>query len=216
MAEPRKARGASATGGREGDLLEDFLGAFDTFVSQVSEMATEAAPEGEQKILLQLTGESFVGQTTKMTGLAREMAGRLSSAQRVELDRFLQVQDGVALANRGVDGMRRLLRGGVLGRLVHWISRNLEELKKLLQMIIQFILMLLHLPYPDWMDTIFRIIDELWHLIGSLLNEVFGLDFALTARQLSEQHVDYLRESAAFESMRRARTGGRADFPDET
>ena len=44
---------------------------------------------------------------------------------------------------------------------------------------------------------------------------VFGIDFSRTARELSKQEVNFLREMAALESMKAARAGRRLSNQDE-
>ena len=111
---------------------------------------------------------------------------------------------------------KQLLVKGVLGNLIPWISQHLKELKKILQEIIQLIFDLLHIPFPDWIVRIFDIIDQFLDLLLSLLAAVFGIEFRLAARQLSEQEVNFLREMAAFESVRAARASRKQLTQDET
>ncbi|BAP56318.1 hypothetical protein THII_2021 [Thioploca ingrica] len=200
----------------EQNLLESFLLSVENFVGQISEESVKAAPQEEQQVLIRSTGESLVGQTGKLTVFIRETAGRLSVAQRVELDRFLQVQDGEAFANRGVEVTKQLLGKGLLGNLIHWISQHLKELKKLMGEILHIILNLLHIPYPDWLDKILQFLDQSFDLLLSLLSDVFGIDLRLAARQLSEQEVNFLREWAAFETVRAIRGSRKLLTQDET
>lgn len=197
------------------DMLESLLASVEAFVGEITSLAVEAAPDNENRVLMRSTGESLTGQTTRLTGFIRESAARLSPAQRVELDRFLRVQDGDAIATRAVEGTRQVLKGGVLGKLIHWISQHLKELKKILLAILHLIFDLLHIPWPDWLDRIIQIVDELLDLLLSLLSEVFGMDFGVAARALSEQEVNFLREMAALESVRVAQTGRRTSPQDE-
>jgi hypothetical protein len=199
----------------ETDPLNSFLGGVESFVAQITAEIRKAAPEGDQQAMIAATGDSLIGQTTKLTAFVRESASRLSTPQRSELNRFLQVQDGEAQANRVVEVTKQVLAKGLLGNLMHWISQHLKELKKVLSEILHFIFDLLHIPYPDWLDTILRILDELLDLLLSLLADVFGIDFGRTARQLSEQEVNFLRETAAFEAIRVVRAGRRAPTPEE-
>ena len=199
----------------DGNPLESLLQGVQEFMGQITGQAAKAAGESDQALLIASTGESLVAQTTKLTAFIRETANRLSPVQRVELNRFLQVQDGEAQAQRVIAVTQQVLAKGVLGKLLHWISQHLKELKKILSEILHFIFDLLHIPYPDWLDTILRILDELLDLVLSLLAEVFGLDFRLTARDLSEQEVNFLRETAAFESVRAARAGRKAQSQEE-
>jgi hypothetical protein len=214
MAKKSTDRKSSRPG--EEDMLESFLGSFENFVSQIGAEAIHAAAKGEQRVLIEATGDSLVGQTNKLTAFVRETAGRLSPVQRGELNRFLRVQDGVAFATRGVAVSRQVLRSGVLGSVLHWISQHLKELKKILSEILHFIFDLLHISYPDWLDKLLQILDEFLDLLLSLLGDVFGIDIGRTARQLSEQEVDFLHEWAAFEAVRVVRAGRRPANQDET
>jgi hypothetical protein len=92
----------------------------------------------------------------------------------------------------------------------------LKELKKILEEILQIIFDALHIPFPDWLKKILLIIDEILDLLLSLLGEVFGIDFRVTARELSEQEFNSLRERAAFESVRAVGAGRRLLTQDET
>lgn len=198
------------------DLLESFLLSVENFVTQIGEEVVLSAPKGEQQVLIQATNASLIGQTNKLTVFIREIAGRLSSIQRSELDKFLRVQDGVTFANRSVAVTRQILRSGIIGSLLHWISQHFKELKKILSEIVHFILDLLHIPYPDWLDKLLQILDQFMDLLLSLLGEVFGIDFTRTARQLSEHEVCFLHEWAAFEAVRIIRANGRSANQDET
>ena len=218
MASSKKAartESAQPTDGNE-NLLNAFLSAMEEFVSRISSSSADAAAKGEQLTLIQSTGESLVGQTTKLTAFVRESADRLSPVQRMELDKFLSVQDGVAIANRGIAGTQQLLARGIVGNLVHWISQHIKELKKILSEILHLVFDLLHIHYPDWLDRILQIIDQVLDLLLSLLGEVFGIDFGRTARQLSDQEVNFLHEWAAFESIRAVRSGMKTRTSEDT
>ncbi|HEY4640773.1 MAG TPA: hypothetical protein VII75_05470 [Thermoanaerobaculia bacterium] len=214
MATERKDRGPGAPA--DGNPLDSVLRSIEDFVQQITSQAIGAAGDGDQRILIASTGESLVAQTAKLTAFTRESADRLSPVQRIELNRFLSVQDAEAQAKRVIGATQQILAKGILGKLLHWISQHLKELKKVLLEILHFIFKLLHIPWPDWLDTIVRIIDELLDLVLSLLSEVFGIDFRVTARELSEQEVNFLRETAAFEAVRAARAGVRLTPQEES
>lgn len=199
----------------EGDLLEPFLFGVENFVGQISAAAVKASPQGEHQVLIQSTGESLIGQTGKLATFVRETAARLSAPQRIELNKFLRVQDGEAIAKRAVEVAQQQLREGIVGRVVHWIAQHLKELKKILLEILHFVFDLLHLPWPNWLDRLIKIIDEFMDLILSLLADVFGIDFGRIARELSQQEVNFLHELAAFESMKAARAGRRVTAQEE-
>lgn len=197
-------------------VLEPLLAGVENFVAQISGLAAEAAPQGESQALIRSTGESLVGQTRRLFAFTRETAERLAPPQRAELNRFLRVQDGEAIAARAVAVAAQQLREGIGGRLIHWISQHLKELKKILKEILQFVFELLHIPWPDWIDRIFQIMDQLLDLLLSLLADVFGIDLGRISRELSEREVNFLREMAALESLKAAQSGRRLSAQDES
>src|SRR6185312_2580700 len=199
----------------DGDLLESFLASLENFVGQISGLAAKASPQGEHQVLIRSTGESLIGQTGKLSTFTRETATRLSAPQRLELNRFLRVQDGEAIPARGVQIAEQQLRDGIVGKLIHWISQHLKELKKIFKQILEILFDLLHIPWPDWLDKIMLMIDEWLDVILSLLGDVFGIDFGRSARELSQLEVNYLGELAALESMKAARAGRRSFYQDE-
>jgi hypothetical protein len=200
----------------EGNLLEPLLAGVENFVARISGLAAEAAPQGESQVLIRSTGESLVGQTRRLFEFTREAAERLALPQRAELNRFLRVQDGEAIAARAVAVAGEQLREGIGGRLIHWISQHLKELKKILLEGLQFIFELLHIPWPAWVNRIFQIIDQLLDLLLSLLAEVFGIDLGRISRELSEREVNFLREMAALESLKAAQAGLKFSNQDES
>lgn len=216
MAKSQPPREKESGRADDGNLLEMLLAGVENFVAQISELAVEAAPQGEHQVLIRSTGESVVGQTRRLLAFTREMAGRLAAPQREELNGFLRVQDGEAIAARGVAVAQQQLRAGVAGRLIHWISQHLKELKKILWEILEIISKLLHFTLPDWLPRIFQLLDELFDLLASLLGEVFGLDFARTSRELSEREVNFLREMAAVASLKAAQAGLKLSNQDES
>jgi len=209
---PRSEKAASRPG--ESGSLESFLASIDGFVTEVTALAAETSPDNEHRLLIRSSGDSLVGQTTKLTAYIRESATRLSAPQRNELDQFLRVQDGEALANRTVEVAKQVLKGGTLGKLLHWLAQHFKELKKFILEILHFIFDLLHLHWPSWLDRLIQILDQLLDLILRLLGEVFGLDFSVTAKQLSDQEVNFQRELASFEMVRAAQRD-RGSFADE-
>lgn len=63
---------------------------------------------------------------------------------------------------------------------------------------------------PDWLATIFIIIDELLNLLKTLLGGRFGLKMSEVADQASKEEVNLLREFKAHAELRAARTSRRA------
>jgi hypothetical protein len=201
---------------QETDPLESFLRAVDTFVSQIGAEAAKAAPEGLQRVMIASTAESLAAQTARLTSYTRQTAAPLSAAQRVDLNRFLQVQDGEAQLDRVLTVAKQFFSFGFNGTtFLHWLNKHFEEIKKIIRAIIHLLAEIFHFNIPAWLDDLLLIIDELFNLLMSLLSEVYGLDFKTVARELSEQEVSFLRELAALESLQAASAGRRNAAQEE-
>jgi len=217
MAATAKPAGREPGRPPERDPLESFLGAVENYVGQIVAEAAKAAPDGLQRVMIGSTGESLTAQTGKLTAFIRQTAERLSNAQRLELNRFLQVQDGEAQVERVVTVAKQFLALGFNGStFLHWLSKHLEEIKKIIRAILDLLAELLHFHIPSWIEKLLLILDELFNLLMSLLGEVYGLDFQTVARELSEQEVSFLRELAALESLQAARAGRRNANQEES
>lgn len=176
------------------DLLEGFLNSIDNYVQEVSSLAVDAAGDGELRSLIEATGASVLSQTRNVTTFARGAARGMSTAERREMDEFLSVQDGEAIARNGVETAKRVMARGFVKNLLKYLKKILELLKKLLRGLFEA----LNIKFPKWLDVILDVIDEMADLLLEILGEVFGIDFRTTAQELSEMSVQFLNEQAAL------------------
>jgi hypothetical protein len=184
----------------------------DQFAETISTQAKTAAPEGEQQITIQATGESFVAQTRKLTDYVRELAGRISPTQRHELDQFLRVQDGEALATRAMRASEKVISPGggqVTMGFFDFLQEHMHALKKILRGIIQILFDLFDAPIPKWIDSLLLIIDEILDLLLSLVGGIFGHRISQVADDLSRREVNFLGELAALAALHAIRTARR-------
>ena len=101
--------------------------------------------------------------------------------QRRELDQFLRVQDGEALVDRAPRVTAETLKSGggaVTMGFLSWINEVMLTLKKIVQEILD-----LFGGMPEWLGTIFVIIDELLNLLKSLFGGRVGLRMSEVADQ---------------------------------
>jgi hypothetical protein len=192
----KRRKGAAAANGNA-DPLHSFLACVDKYVATISAQATAVAPEGEQRLVMQATGESIVAQTQKLTNYFRVSAAALAPAQRHELDQFLQVQDGEAAVDRALQVSAKILAPGAapasmsflnfLDEILHFLKKILEELFP---------------DLPSWIQTILLIIDELMNLLKTLLGGLFGLRMSQVADELSRGEVNFLRELTALAELK--------------
>jgi hypothetical protein len=192
------------------DLLSSFLASVDRFTQGITAQIVAAAGEGEDHLIIQSTGESFVTQTRRLTDYIREAAPAIAPGQRHELNMFLRVQDGEALVERTLNVSAQVLSPGggpvTLG-FFDWIDEVMLTLKKIIYAIWDIIF---HTKPPQWLIDILNIIDELLHLLKSLFGTRLGFRASQLADEFSRREVNFLREMAAVAALRAARMSGRA------
>jgi hypothetical protein len=200
----RNQRKTTAPHGRgNGDALSSFLASVDRFTETISGQAMAAAGDGEERLLIQSTGESFVAQTRRLTDYIREIAPGSAAVQGRELDQFLRIQDGDALVERALKVSAQTLSaggGGVTMGFLSWLNEIMLTLKKILRKIFD----LFFGGMPNWLDAILTIIDELLNLLKTLLGGRFGLKMSEVADQASREEVNFLREMTALADLEAA------------
>ncbi len=197
-------------GGADGPL-EEFLAAAESFVKNISAAMVRSAGDNEDALLLDGTGQVVVAQFGRLTEEVRTSYRGANVAARREADRFLAVQQGVMLAQVGEQTARTALERGVGRNFFAWISQYLEEIKKL----IEFILDLIFGFVPGWVSDLILLIDELWDMISSLLGGIFGFNAREIADEISARAVNTRNELAAQARLKTARAfAGKAENGD--
>ena len=210
MPEPKTPREPKPEKHEADAHFEKLISSIERYASEVGSLAADAAPQGEHRELIISTSASLTEQVGNAATFSRESFARLAAPQKAEMLPFLRVQTAPGLVDRGLKTAASLIRGGVVRRLIRWLAQHLSELKKILKEVIHLICDLLHIDYPSWFDRILLIMDQVLHLLLSLLAEVFGIDFGDAAHDLSRHERNFLNEMAAFESMRIAQRRGPA------
>jgi hypothetical protein len=190
------------------DPLAAFLASVDTFTETISVQILAVAGEAEERLVIESTGESFVAQTRRLTNYIREVAPGIAPMQRRELEQFLRVQDGEALVDRALRVTAQKLSAGggaVTMGFLSWLNEIVQTLKKIIQEILD-----LFGIRPDWLQTIFVIIDELFNLLKTLLGGRIGLKMSEVADQASREEVNFLHEMTALAELRATRMSRRA------
>jgi hypothetical protein len=204
MAKRNRRKMAAPAAKGNGDVLSSFLASVDKFTETISGQAMAAAGKGEEQLTIQSTAESFVAQTRKLTDYVREAATGIAPGQRRELDQFLRVQDGDAIVSRALSVSTKVLSPGggpVTMSFLSWLDQHMKQIKKIIMEILQLIFHKL----PEWVDTVFDIIDELLNLLKSLLGVRYGLKMSEVADQASREEVNFLHEMTALAGLQAAR-----------
>lgn len=205
MAESNSKQGGGASG-----PLEEFLGAAEGFVKNVSAAMVGAAGDDPDALLIRGTSVTVIAQFASLCQEVRSGYRGANAAARREADRFLSIQQGALLARTGEEAALAALAAGPGGGFFGWVSQHLEEIKK----IIRWILGLIFKELPKWVDEIITLIDELWDLIASLLGGVFGLNRQEIANEISARAVNTKNELAALERLAAATRGTREESGD--
>ena len=170
----------------------------DSFAEGISALSVTAAPLGNQRLVVESTGQSFVSQTRKLTDYVRRIAAPLTPAQRRVLDEFLRVQDGDAIANRAVEVSTKVLAnpggGAVTLGFFSWLQENLQTLKKIIRAIIHLLGEIFDFTPPTWINDLINILDEIFNFVLSLLGGALGLRMSQIADELSKREVSFLKE----------------------
>lgn len=117
----------------DSDPLSCFLASVDQFTETISAQILAVAGQGEERLVIQSTGESFVAQTRRLTNYVREVAPGIGPSQRHELEQFLRVQDGDALVDRALQVSAQTLSAGggaVTMGFLSWLNEIMATLKK--------------------------------------------------------------------------------------
>lgn len=208
MAKRNKGKPTAPSDRGDGNALKSFLASADRFVVTINAQAVAAAGDGEERLLIQSTGESVIAQMRKLTDYVREASATIEPDRHRDLDQFLRVQDGDAIVSRALRVSAQVLsnRAGAVTRgFFSWLDEHLKTIKKIIREILQLIFG----DLPKWVDIVFSIIDELFNLLKSLLGGRLGLRMSEVADDASREEVNFLREMTALAGLRAAGVSGR-------
>jgi len=197
------------------DALSSFLASADKFVETFNAQAVAAAGEGEERLLIQATGDSVVAQMRHLTDFVREAAAGIAPDRRRELQQFLRVQDGQAMVDRALHVSSQVLSGragNVTRGFFSWLNENIQTIKK----IIMAILHLIFGHLPEWVTTIMVIIDELFNLLKGLLGGRLGLRMSDVTDDASREEVNFLREMTALAELQAVHASRRTTEDDNS
>ena len=187
------------------DLLVSFLTAINSHAEIIHEESlslVRAKKDTISELALDSSCLAFKDQFQKMGNFMTLHAEKLSPEQRQELNLMLQHQSAQGMIASGSNVYKSSLRSGVGGKILKWLFRHLQELKKILRAIIQLICRLLHINYPTWIEDLFQFINELGGIIFELIEEILGGDSELLAKQLTSSEVNYYNELAASQRLK--------------
>jgi hypothetical protein len=199
-----------AKGGGDANPLDSFLSAANCFVANTFAALGRSSGQSNDAALLEANVETLTEQFRRMTEKVQHGYGGVNARLRVEVDEFLELQQGRMIACNTERTAAAVMAKGVSEGFLMWLARNLQEIKKIIRMILRIIFK----GVPAWYDDIALLIDELAHIILSLFAAVSGLNASRVASELSKSEQNFWAEQAALDRVAAVRRQIRRENED--
>jgi hypothetical protein len=196
---------------RPANPLDSFLSAANSFVANTFSALARSAGHSQDAALLEANVEMLTEQFRRMTEKVEHDYGSINVRVRVQVDEFLELQQGSMIANNTERTAAAVMARGVSEAFLIWLARNLQEIKKIIRMILRIIFN----GVPAWYDDIALLIDELAHIILSLLASLSGLNASRVASELSSGEQNFWAEQAALDRVAAVRRSMRRDDEED-
>jgi hypothetical protein len=197
-------------GDRPDNPLDSFLSAANCFVANTFSALARSGGHSNDAALLESNVETLTEQFRRMTEMVQRGYAGVNVRIRVEVDEFLELQQGRMIACNTERTAAAVMAKGVSEGFLVWLARNLQEIKKIIRMILRIIF---H-GVPSWYDDIALLIDELAHIILSLFASLSGLNASRVASELSKGEQNFWAEMAALDRVAAMRRQMRRDNED--
>lgn len=188
---------AKGGGDRPANPLDSFLSAANCFVANTFAALARSGGHSNDAALLEANVETLTEQFKRMTEEVQRGYVGVNARIRVDVDRFLELQQGRMIACNTERTAAAVMAKGVSEAFLVWLARNLQEIKKIIRMILRIIFR----GVPSWYDDIALLIDELAHIILSLFASVSGLNASRVASELSKGEQNFWAEMAALDRV---------------
>ena len=186
---------------RPSNPLDSFLSAANSFVAKTFAALARSSGHSDDAALLEANVGTLTEQFRRMTDKVQHAYSGMSPHLRVEVDEFLELQQGRMIARNTERAAAAVMAKGVSEHFLIWLARNLQDIKK----VIRLILRIISGSVPPWYDGIALLIDSLAHTILSLFAPLAGLNASRVASELSRGEQDFWAEVAAMDKIAAAR-----------
>lgn len=188
---------AKGGGDRPANPLDSFLSAANCFVDNTFAALARSGGHSNDAALLEANVETLTEQFRRMTEKVQHGYAGVNARVRVQVDEFLELQQGRMIACNTERTAAAVMAKGVSEAFLVWLARNLQEIKKIIRMILRIIFN----GVPHWYDDIALLIDELAHIILSLFAALSGLNASRVASELSKGEQNFWAEMAALDRV---------------
>lgn len=190
--------------------LDSFLAAANCFVANTFSALARSGGHSHDSDLLEANVETLTEQFRRMTEKVQHGYAGVNVRIRVQVDEFLELQQGRMIACNTERTAAVVMAKGVSEAFLIWLARNLQEIKKIIRMILRIIFN----GVPAWYDDIALLIDELAHIVLSLFAGLTGLNASRVAAELSKSEQNFWAEQGALDRVAAIRRQLRRESED--
>lgn len=175
------------------NALFEFLKQAEDYVGSTIDGIAKAVGNDEDAPLIASHGGALREQFARLAQLTRQRYEGTNADARRAVDEFMSVQSVTVLARNAQGTFQNSVAKGLFGGgIFSWIESNLEEIKKVIEMIWS-----LFGSVPDWLGKILQIIDQILKLLLGLFGGILGQSRTKIMSDLSAMEVEFWNELAA-------------------
>ena len=190
--------------------LDSFLSAANCFVTNTFATIARSGGHSQDVVLLEANVETFTEQFRRMTDKVQQAYSGVHGHVRIQVEEFLELQQGRMIACNTERTAATVLGKGVTEGFLVWLARNLQEIGKIIRMILRIIFQIV----PAWYDDILLLINELGHIVLALFASIGGLNASRVASELSKIEQNFWAEMAGLDRLAALRSQRRRESED--
>lgn len=170
-------------------LLQEFSELLEQIPNDFLKAALKNSEDEDHKAIINSFAPTLTNQFKELSLHLNEISSIAPKQKLVEAEKLLKMTSGIPL----VQNLKLALPsiGSIIGKL--GIAGIIEEIKK----IIKFLLKLLHINLPGW-------VDELLILIDQIIHHIMGGSSIKVMTALSQKEQNYLAELTHFAKLQQA------------
>lgn len=192
------------------DAFSEFLKEADDFVGSIMDDIAKAVGADDDAPLIASHAGALREQMGKLVQVTRERYDGGNAESRRMVDDFMKAQAVTSLARSARATFRASVTRGLFGDgIFSWLESNMEEIKKIFEMILG-----LFGPLPEWYTKLEQIIDQILKMILGLFGGILGRSRSKIMSELSTMEVEFWNELAAHRRYLQAANGAAAEGED--
>ena len=175
--------------------LNEFLEVSKSFIGTSMKEIIQASGKNEDTNLIISHSDSLQEQFDKLITFVIRSYEDTDVVTKKNIDEFMKLQAVTSLAGNAKKTITKNAQKGIFGDgFFSWLESNLEEIKKIIEMILELIFPNL----PPWVGKILQILDQILKLILGLVGGILGKNRSKIMEELSSMEVAFWNELAAY------------------